>query len=70
MPKKSTINQRKYDDAHCTFYRMKLNNGTDADIIKKLSTVPSIQGYIKQLIRNDIEGQQTTNEEAEGEIKS
>ena len=54
MPKKSTIAQTKYDSTHCRFYGLKLNQETDADIIEKLSSVPSMQGYIKQLIRADI----------------
>ncbi len=33
---------------------MKLNNNTDAAILAKLATVPSKQGYIKDLIRADI----------------
>lgn len=33
---------------------MNLNHNTDADLLKKLSTVPSKQGYIKFLIRQDI----------------
>lgn len=33
---------------------MNLNHNTDADLLKKLETVSSKQGYIKQLIRADI----------------
>lgn len=33
---------------------MNLNHHTDADILKKLCEVSSKQGYIKELIRNDI----------------
>ncbi len=33
---------------------MNLNRKTDADIIAKLETVSSKQGYIKRLIREDI----------------
>lgn len=54
MPKNSSIAQAKYDATHCRTYGLKFNLGTDADIIEKLSSVPSMQGYIKQLIRNDI----------------
>lgn len=54
MATKASINQLKYDKAHCRTYGLKLNLATDADIIKKLSSVPSMQGYIKQLIREDI----------------
>ena len=33
---------------------MNLNNNTDKDVLLKLDEVPSKQGYIKQLIRDDI----------------
>lgn len=33
---------------------MNLNHNTDAEILAKLASVPSKQGYIKQLIRADI----------------
>jgi hypothetical protein len=54
MPKKSTISHSRYDSANCRTYGLKLNKKTDADIISKLASVPSMQGYIKQLIRDDI----------------
>ena len=54
MPKKSTINQAKYDSVNCKNYHFKLVYKTDHDIIKKLSSVPSMQGYIKNLIMDDI----------------
>jgi hypothetical protein len=37
---------------------MNLNHNTDPDILEKLSTVKSKQGYIKQLIRADIAKEQ------------
>lgn len=46
----------KYDKTHCTGVFLKLNIGTDADILEKLNSVPNRQGYIKQLIRQDIAG--------------
>lgn len=54
MATKATINQTKYDRTHCRTYGLKMNLVTDADIITKLASVPSMQGYIKQLIREDI----------------
>jgi hypothetical protein len=54
MANKKSLIQAKYDKAHCRTYGLKLNHGTDADVIEKLASVPSIQGYIKQLIRDDI----------------
>ena len=55
MVKKATINQYKYDASHVKHYHLKLNLEIDSDIIEKLSTVESMQGYIKQLIRQDIQ---------------
>lgn len=43
----------KYDAEHTRQYHLKLNTGTDADIIEFLSD-KNIQGYIKQLIRDDM----------------
>ena len=54
MATKASIRQAKYDANHCRIYRMKLNIVTDKDIIDKLASVPSMQGYIKQLIREDL----------------
>ena len=34
---------------------IRLNVNTDKDILEKLETVPSKQGYVKKLIRDDIE---------------
>ena len=44
-----------YNKEHTTQFKMSLNNRTDQDIITHLSTVPNKQGYIKSLIRKDIE---------------
>lgn len=54
MPTKASVRQTRYDSTHCRMYGLKLNLETDADIIEKLTSVPSMQGYIKQLIRDDI----------------
>lgn len=45
---------RKYDDKMTRQIKMKFNIKTDADILKKLDSVPNKQGYIKQLIRDDL----------------
>lgn len=45
----------KYDRTHTKQVIMKLNLKTDADILKRLSEVDSKQGYIKRLIRHDME---------------
>lgn len=50
--------QKKYDEANKDKFRMihlKFNRDTDAEIIAKLELVDSIQGYIKELIKKDIE---------------
>ena len=44
----------KYDKTHTKGVYLKLNNSTDSDILEKLSSVPNTQGYIKQLIRQDL----------------
>lgn len=43
-----------WDKNHTAFIGLKLNKSTDADILAKLATVPSKQGYIKELIKADI----------------
>ena len=54
MAKKHSEAQSKYDKTHCRFYGLKFNLETDSDCIAKLAEVDSMQGYIKQLIRDDI----------------
>ena len=46
--------KRDWMKEHTTFVGLKLNNNTDAEIIRKLLTVSNKQGYIKDLIRADI----------------
>lgn len=43
-----------WDKNHTAFIGLKLNKNTDAEILAKLASVASKQGYIKQLIRADI----------------
>ena len=45
---------RRYDDKNTIQVHFKLNKKTDADVIEKLESVPNKQGYIKGLIREDI----------------
>ena len=59
MPKTHTERQMRYDKEHRRVYGFRLHNDIDADIIAKLASVPSMQGYIKQLIRDDIARTQT-----------
>ena len=44
----------KYEAKNTIQVHLKLNLRTDPDIIKKLESVESKQGYIKELIRRDI----------------
>lgn len=46
--------QRKYDAENTRQVHLKLNCRTDEDVLKKLDSVPSKQGYIKWLIRADL----------------
>ena len=55
MATKHTVAQAKYDKQHRRVYGFRLHNELDKDIIDKLASVPSMQGYIKDLIRRDIE---------------
>ena len=44
----------RYDEKNTRRIQLKLNKNTDADILEKLDSVKNKQGYIKQLIRQDI----------------
>ena len=46
--------QRRYDKANTTQFLLKLNIKTDADVIGKLEKVKNKQGFIKELIRNNL----------------
>ena len=46
--------KKKWIKGNTTVLSMKLNNSTDADIIKKLESVPNRQGYVKSAIRKDM----------------
>ena len=46
----------KYDKANTKSVFLKLNIKTDADILEYLDTVGNKQGYIKELIRKDMNG--------------
>lgn len=58
MPKTSDSNLRaitKFVKEKTVSVNLRLNKNTDADIIEKLAGVPSKMGYIKDLIRADIQ---------------
>ena len=44
----------KYDKAHTKGIYLKLNTTTDADIIDYLSRKDNVQGFIKDIIRQNI----------------
>jgi len=46
--------QRKYDKENTTQIILKLNIKTDADVIGKLCNVDSKQGYLKELVRDNL----------------
>jgi hypothetical protein len=45
----------RYNATTTKQYPFRLNLHTDQDILAKLESVPSVAGYIKELIRADIE---------------
>ena len=45
---------QKYDSTNTRQIHLKLNLNTDKDILARLDEVGSVQGYIKELIREDI----------------
>ena len=59
MPTKRSLSQMRYDKESSRHYGFKLNLRTDADIVEMLNSQPSLQGYIKSLIRADIAAHHT-----------
>ena len=49
-----SIRKAEKEKAYIRRYGLKYNVNTDADIIAHLEKQPSMQGYIKRLIREDI----------------
>lgn len=43
-----------YDKDHMRFFGLKLSLAKDPDLIRRIEQQPSMQGYLKQLIRDDI----------------
>jgi hypothetical protein len=48
------IAKAKYDRLRTKQYVMRLRIGADADVIKKLDSVPSKTEFIRELVRRDI----------------
>lgn len=53
----------RYNKTNTTQVLLRLNFNTDRDIIKTLNAQPSKTGYIKRLIRNDMERERTSRSE-------
>ena len=49
------VNNKKYNDNKTTVYTIRCMHNTDSDIINRLNSMDNKAGYIKQLIRKDIE---------------
>lgn len=47
--------KKRYDKQHTKQIALKLNKKTDADVLARLGRVGNMQGYIKKLIREDVE---------------
>ena len=47
--------QTRYNKANTTTVLLRLNKRTDADIIGRLQEVGNKQGYVKSLIRRDMQ---------------
>ena len=62
MGNKKTEIKARYDKVNTRRYNLKYNLKTDADILAQLDKQPSIQGYIKSLIRADIAANGGTQE--------
>ncbi len=62
MEKKEKTPQERYDERTARRVSLKLNKITDADVLEKLESVESMQGYIKSLIRADIAAGEDVNE--------
>ncbi|MDD6933118.1 MAG: hypothetical protein SOW23_06580 [Eubacteriales bacterium] len=54
MSEKKLSPQAKFERDNCTRVSIKLVNTTDADILAHLAKLPNKQGYIKALIRADM----------------
>ena len=56
MAQTRTEIQARYDAANRTTFSFKLHNTNDAEVIAKLRSVDSVNGYIRQLIKQDLAG--------------
>lgn len=62
MPTDATIQKAAFDKQNCRRFALKLSTKYDAEIIEHIQKQPSMQGYIRALIRADIAAQQQKGE--------
>lgn len=55
MKESQKVAKAKYDKKAMTKFVFQFNRKTDADIIERLEEVGNKQGYIKEIIRKDLE---------------
>ena len=54
MRVKNSVYVQRYERRHITRLVIKFNKVTDADVIEKIRSEPSIIDYIRRLVRNDM----------------
>lgn len=54
MPTRDLTPQDRYEAKTIRRYALKINRNTDADILDHLESMDNVQGYIKELIRDDL----------------
>lgn len=55
MPEKKESPQARYNRTRCKLYSFRFVLSTEADLIARLEAQPNKAGYVKSLIRADIE---------------
>lgn len=58
MRAKNSVYVQRYERRHITRLVIKFNKVTDADVIERIRSEPSIIDYIRRLVRNDIKNEQ------------
>lgn len=65
MEKEKKFIKSEYDQAYvkenCKKFCLKFFNNSDAEVIKKMQSVPNKTDYIRQLVLNDINSKQNSN---------
>lgn len=55
MPAQRSIRDARYNAKSSRFFSLKLNVNLDAELIERLESADSVNGYLRRLIREDIE---------------